>query len=66
MQTICKHTQKKYNIKQYKEYRNRVERLHYDKLLVDNKNNLKKTWSIIKDVINNRKQRSVANIFFHK
>ena len=46
----------------YKEYRNmltrllrRTERTYYDRLLIDNKNNLKKIWSIIKDVINKKK-----------
>ena len=44
--------------KLYKEYRNmltrllrRTERTYYDRLLIDNGNNLKKTWSIIKDII---------------
>ena len=34
----------------------RTERTYYDRLLIDNKNNLKKTWSIIKDVINKKKK----------
>ena len=48
--------------KLYKEYRNnltrllrRTERTYYDILLIDNRNNLKKTWSIIKDIIKEKR-----------
>ena len=58
------------NKKLYKEYRNmltrslrRTERTYYDILLIDNKNNLKKTWSIIKDVINKKKKSSSSSKF---
>ena len=49
------------NKKLYEEYRNmltrllrRTERTYYDKLLIDDTNNMKKTWSIVKDVINKK------------
>ena len=58
------------NKKLYKEYRNmltrllrRTERTYYDRLLIDNKNNLKKTWYIIKDVINKKKKSSSSSKF---
>ena len=42
----------------YKEYRNmltrllrQTERTYYDRLLIDNRNNLKKTWSFIKNAL---------------
>ena len=41
----------------------RTERTYYDRLLIDNKNNLKKTWSIIKDVINKKKKSSSSSKF---
>ena len=41
----------------------RTERTYYDRLLIDNKNNLKKTWSIIKDVINKKKKSSSSSNF---
>ena len=59
-----------HNIKIYKEYRNKLnsllrkaERLHYDQLFVKNKNNLKKSWAIIKQVINKRKNQIVFSKF---
>ena len=59
-----------HNIKVYKEYRNKLnsllrktERLHYDQLFVKNKNNLKKSWAIIKQVINKRKNQIVFSKF---
>ena len=56
------------NKKFYKEYRNmltrllrRTERTYYDRLLIDNIDNLKKTWSIIiNDVINEKKKAPQA------
>ena len=56
------------NKKLYKEYRNmltrllrRTERTYYDRLLIDNIDNLKKTWSIIiNDVINEKKKAPQA------
>ena len=48
-----------YNVTQYKRYRNMVTKLlkqqekeYYQSQIVDNKNNLRKTWMIIKKVIN--------------
>ena len=41
----------------------RTERTYYDTLLIDNRNNLKKTWSIIKDVINKKKKGSSTSKF---
>ena len=41
----------------------RTERTYYDRLLIDNKNNLKKTWSIIKDVINKKKKSFSSSKF---
>ena len=31
-----------------------TERTYYDRLLIDNRNNLKKTWSVIKVVVNKK------------
>ena len=41
----------------------RTERTYYDRLLIDNRNNLKKTWFIIKDVINKKKKGSSTGKF---
>ena len=41
----------------------RTERTSCDRLLIINKNNLKKTWSIIKDVINKKKKSSSSSKF---
>ena len=41
----------------------RTECTYYDRLLIDNKNNLKKTWSIIKDVINKKTKGSSSSKF---
>jgi hypothetical protein len=58
------------NVKHYKEYRNilnrlirKTERNHYDLLLQKNKNNLRKSWLIIKEVINKKKQCDTSNKF---
>ena len=40
----------------------RIERTYYDRLLIDNRN-MKKTWAIIKDVINTKKKRSSTSKF---
>ena len=49
----------------YKRFRNVLnyklllaERAHYDKLLNENKDNLKKSWKILKDIINKKKSSS--------
>ena len=58
------------NIKKYKIYRNKlnhllryVERRHYDSILQLNKHNLRKTWMIIKEVINKKKHENVNTKF---
>jgi len=58
------------NIMKYKDYRNELNRLlriaereHYDKLLNENKSNLKKSWSIIKSVINKNKTKKMQSHF---
>ena len=58
------------NIHNYKVYRNKLnsllrktERDHYDVLFTQNKNNLKKSWSIIKEVINKKKSTLMSNKF---
>ena len=56
--------------KYYKKYRNKLhhliksaERKYYQELLLKHKSNVKKTWNIIKMVINTRKQRQISNRF---
>ena len=56
--------------KEYKTYRNQLnrimskaERAHYEKLLNDNKSNLKKSWQILKDVINKKQTSSLCTKF---
>ena len=44
----------------------RTERTYYNRMLIDNKNNLKKTCSIIKDVINKKKKSSSSSKFLIK
>ena len=58
--------------KEYKIYRNklhsilrRAEREHYRYLLEYNKGNLKKTWSIMKNVINKKAHNSKPDYFVH-
>lgn len=52
------------NERKYKTYRNKLnhklqkaERQHYSDLLIANKNNLKRTWQIMKDIVNKNKTR---------
>ena len=59
-----------YNIKQYKQYTNRLqsllrktERLHYDELFTINKSNLSKQWDIIKGIINIKKKTTISDRF---
>ena len=54
----------------YKQYRNKLNKLlfeaekeHYETLLNENKNNLKKSWRILKDVINKKKVSSSCSKF---
>lgn len=55
-----------YNECQYKLYRNKLTKLikhaekkHYEALLEANKSNLKKTWSILKDIINKKRKQKM-------
>ena len=55
----------------YKRYRNKLhglllkaEKDHYEKLLEDNKNNLKNSWRILKDIINKKKSSSPCSRFY--
>jgi hypothetical protein len=55
---------------QYKIYRNklhhllrRAERDHYENIININKNNLKKTWSVMKNIINKKRQTSFPDYF---
>ena len=55
----------------YKQYRNRLnklladaERKHYSEILNKNKNNLKKSWRILKEIINKKKQSKSCSQFF--
>ena len=54
----------------YKRFRNKLnsmlikaERKHYSKLMEENKNNMKKSWAILKEVINKRKSVSTCSRF---
>ena len=65
-----KRTNKTEDINRYKTYRNklnsllkRAEKEHYERLLQDNKCNLKKSWSIIKEVINKKKNTNSCSRF---
>lgn len=60
------------DFKIYKTYRNKLhhilrcsERQHFQELISHNKNNLKKTWSIMKDIINKKKSSKRADYFIH-
>ena len=61
-----------YNKVKYKNFRNKLnnilakaERKHYDILFNDNKNNLVKSWSLIKDIINKHKSQQSQKIFIN-
>ena len=61
-----------YNITLYREYRNKLntllkmeEKNYYQSLILANKNNLKKTWDIIKQVINKSKCSKLSSEFSH-
>ena len=58
------------NIDEYKVYKNKLNRLlklaernHYSQVLNDNRNDLKKSWKIIKEVINKAKNNTLPNKF---
>jgi hypothetical protein len=60
------------NEKNYKLYRNKLhslikiaERQHYQSLISINKNNLRKSWSIIKEIINKKKTKLQNTHFIH-
>ena len=60
-----------YNNTVYREYRNRLKTLlkieeknYYQSLIVANKHNLKKTWGIIKQVINKSKCSKISSEFY--
>ena len=51
-----------YNVHKYKQYKNKLtsilkleEKNFYQRQIIDNKNNLRKVWAIIKEVINKNK-----------
>ena len=61
----------KVNHEIYKNYRNllnqilkRSERLHYQSLIIQNQNNLRKTWQVIKEVINKKKTPNQKTTIF--
>ena len=61
-----------YNKTLYREYRNKLktlikneEKKYYQSLILANKNNLKKTWGIIKQVINKSKCSKLSSEFLH-
>ena len=61
-----------YNITLYREYRNKLntllkieEKKYYQSLILANKNNPKKTWGIIKQVINKSKCSKLSSEFSH-
>ena len=60
-----------YNNTVYREYRNKLktllkieEKIYYQSLIVANKHNLKKTWGIIKQVINKSKCSKISSEFY--
>ena len=59
-----------YNCEKYRDLRNKVsyeirkeEKTYYQKLLTENKNNLRKTWQIIKGVISKNKRNAISRSF---
>jgi exonuclease III len=58
------------NKKTYKMYRNKLHNLlrrcekdHYDKIFNENKNNIRKSWAIIKEIINKKKESILSDKF---
>ena len=56
--------------REYKRYRNTLtkliteaERTHYDLLLKENKHNLKKSWTVLKEIINKKKENKSCSKF---
>ena len=58
---------KRHNYKVFRSNLNKIlrksERDHYDNLLSENKINLKKMWSVIKEIINKREHRPMTSKF---
>ena len=59
-----------YNESVYKSYRNKLktilkksEKQHYSDLLAANKSNIKKTWQIIKSIVNKNKMKKINSKF---
>ena len=59
-----------YNQNKYSEYRNlltsqmkKAEKDYYQTLIIENKSSMRKTWTIIKSVINNNKSNKVTSEF---
>ena len=59
------------HVQLYKQYRNKLNKLlhlaeqqHYDNLLKENKNNLKSSWRIMKDIISKNKSTSPCSRFY--
>jgi hypothetical protein len=68
LKQLRNHTEE--NVTIYKRYKHSLsklisscERMHYNELLQQNKNNMRKTWLIIKEIINKNKQSSPPNKF---
>ena len=58
------------NIHRYKQYRNRLtsllkyeEKQFYQRQIIENKNNLRKAWAIIKQVVNKNKRNKISDQF---
>ena len=58
------------NLNNYKTYKRQLSRLmkiterdYYNNLITDNRNNMRKIWSVIKDVINKKRSTNVPNQF---
>ena len=59
-----------YNVHKYKQYKNKLtsilkleEKNFYESQIIDNKNNLRKVWAIIKEVINKNKSSRISDQF---
>ena len=59
-----------FNVLKYKSYKNRLtkiiekeERNYYANLLKNNKNNMKKTWAIMKSIVNRNKNKLIQTKF---
>ena len=57
-----------FNVQKYKQYKNKLisilkfeEKNFYQRQIIDNKNNLRKVWAIIKQVINKNKNSRISD-----